>query len=299
MLSEDFELIEIPSNLIPSSSSCEAQSDALKLVKISVEALDRRVETGLEGKTAKIIKEICDEFLVDGEEVSRMKEEIGGEDFLRVEQTGCTAGIISWKRGIEEIIPKGKSILVQAVDMFSLTTRRSKSLLRRNGTKTNNNNYCPNSCRIEFPLTADSADFTMELAINFRTSVGTFWTRPIQISRKVTVNSNDFSGIFLVTDMEAEDDRLREVRERGGYIFRKIDMKYPITAVVIDAQSEAINDIMNDNNNNNLNTNTDNSSSFDNNTINLLFEAKELNLPIVSSTWLDSLLKNYELPLLS
>lgn len=249
---DDYELIEFPAKLLP--KECE------KVVRIQIENGDGNKNERNDLNEDLKISEVIKEFGVDGEMMERFKNEISSENFFKIESLGCTATILSWSRPFTFIF--GPSILIENV-ILKVSTEYSEDfadfvLKGQKGIQATDTKL-----RINLPV-------DLKVFLIVKTSVGCFKSNTLTLSCK---KFEDFSGIFLVTDLQS--DRTSEnivallefIREQGGYISRQISQDQPITAVVTD--------------------------SFDSQ---LFREGIENNLPVVSSTWLEALVSTREIP---
>lgn len=245
---EDFELIEFPAKLLP--TDC-------KNVNITINS---NVSEGAgDNQVRELIKEVLYEYYVDERQVERIREEIEMEGFLRIESLGSTAAILSWQRSFADIF--GPSVKVENVSL-NIESEEEEYLEEyvdfvMKGQKTIHPSEM--RCRINLPI-----DLKVSLIVN--SSVGCFKTREISLR---TMKFDDFSGIFLLTDLTDQPsiDRLEFVRDQGGYISRSYSADHPITAVVTESFESELFRVGIDN-----------------------------NLPVVSGTWLEALVATKELP---
>lgn len=247
---EDFELIEFPAKLLP--NDC-------KNVNITINSSSSTNEGEGDNKMREMIKEVLYEYYVDERQAERIKEEIEMEGFLRIESLGSTAAILSWQRSFSDIF--GSSVNLENV-LLNIESEEEGYLEEyvdfvMKGQKTIHPSET--RCRINLPI-----DLKVSLVVN--SSVGCFKTREIKLR---TMKFDDFSGIFLLTDLTDQPsiDRLEFVRDQGGYISRSYSADHPITAVITDSFDSELFRIGIDN-----------------------------NLPVVSGTWLEALVATKELP---
>jgi hypothetical protein len=254
---EDFELIEFPAKLLPKDYG---------KVKILVNSMgDEETEKEGENSLKMLLKEVEIEFGVSEKEIERIKEEIGMEGFLRIESLGSTAAILTWgdNRPFSKIFDK--SIKVETIiltveseeegadyyDEFVDFVIKGQRPIQVNDTK----------CRVNLPI-------DLKVALIVKSSVGYFRSNTLKLRK---MKFDDFSGIFLLTDIDLTDqpntDILEFIRDQGGYISRSYNPDHPITAVITDSFESDLFKIGIDN-----------------------------NLPVVSSTWLEALVSTRELP---
>lgn len=214
LLSEDFELLEFPAKLLPSSHASE--------VKIKVESCPRRRDL------SAALADIRNTFAVSSEDVARIKECINAEGFLRTEAVGCTCASISWRDNLNSLLRSirgGASVLCEAVDLVCLTTLQSIPI---------EDGQAINRLRIDMNLSPE-----LEVAVLFRTSIGAFWTRSLTL-RRAEMSESDYSGITIITDLPSSDVRLQKIAKNGGKIAHTaiaINNYDCITAVVTSTPS--------------------------------------------------------------
>ena len=194
LLSEDnFELLEVPAMLIPSQ---HVGSN----VRVRVEPVGSKVDL------AGALSAIKSEYGVAAEDVARLKETIGADGFFKVDAVGCNCASLSWKSSLHALlqgIRGGSSVLCYAVDLVRLTTRESLPIEDGNRVA---------SLRLDLSWTEQ-----VEVALLFRTSIGSFWTQSLSISR-ADLSEQNFSHVWLVTDLPAADERIQKVLQRGGRV---------------------------------------------------------------------------------
>lgn len=219
LLSEDdYELLEVPAKLIPHQSVGTS-------VCIRVEPYGSKVNN-----ISAALAAVKQEYSVSAEDTSQLKEAIGAEGFFKVDSIGCSCATLSWEKSLLSLlegIRGGRSVVCEAVDLVRLTTRESLPIVDGSSIS---------QLRLDLSWTGQ-----VEVALLFRTSIGSFWTGSLSVCRAEPTET-DFSSVWLVTDLPASDGRIKTVLERGGKISNSpsscnsIDC---ITAVVVDArQSE-------------------------------------------------------------
>ena len=274
LISKDFEVIEIPSKLLPNHNN---NDNSIVQINFSTdeEESNNYIQVG-----NKLIESIYDDYGITEGIISKIKDEIGSEEFLSIEALGCTAAILNWKKSFKQIFGSVKIIKIESIgiEIFDGRIIENDEKLQNNSSNYSNDNideyvnYILKGskgiqdddfrCRINLPI----GDLKVNLSA--RTSIGTFKTNSIYLKPKmVCKKTNDLSGIFLVTDLPTDHARLKQIREMGGYISRRICEDQPTTVVV-----------------------TENFGS------ELFREGLEDNLPVVSVTWLDALVSENELP---
>lgn len=250
---EDFELIEFPAKLLPKDYG---------KVKITVSSTEEGNEK--EDSLRGLLREVEMEYGIEEREIERIKEEIGIEGFLRIESLGSTAAILTWKRPFHQIF--GHSIKVENIILnvqggegeeegeeyfhdFVDFVIKGQRAIQATDTK----------CRINLPI-------DLKVCLIIKSSVGCFKSNAIKLK---TMKFDDFSGIFLLTDLtdQSNTDRLEFIRDQGGYISRSYYPDHPITAIVTDSFESDLFRIGIDN-----------------------------NLPVVSATWLEGLVATRVLP---
>lgn len=272
LISKDFEVIEIPSKLLPNNNNDNS------IVQINFTTDEEESKNYIQVGN-KLIESIYEDYEITEGKISKIKEEIESKEFLRLEALGCTAAILNWKKSFKQIFGSGKIIKIESIgiEIFDGRIENNEKLHSNSSNYSNDNideyvNYILKGlkgiqvddfrCRINLPI----GDLKVNLSV--RTSVGTFKTNSINLKPKlVCKKTNDLSGIFLVTDLPTDHPLLKQIREMGGYISRRICEDQPTTVVV-----------------------TENFGS------ELFREGLEDNLPVVSVTWLDALVSENELP---
>lgn len=247
---EDFELIEFPAKMLP--------KDCGGVVKIQIE------KGASEEKDISLVSQVLDEFGVEWERVEGFKNEITSEGFLWIESLGCTAAILSWSRPFTTIF--GPSVAIESVIM-SVTCASAYEEEYVDFVMKGQKPVGAGDSKLRVNLPVD-----LEVALVVRTSVGCFRSNVVRLSCK---KFEDFSGVFLVTDLQSNDtdtdnstDTLLEfIREQGGYISRQFNADQPITAVVTDSFESP-----------------------------LFREGIESNLPVVGASWLEALVSTREIP---
>jgi hypothetical protein len=259
---ENYEMIEFPVKLLQNKKVNER-------VQISVDECKKD-----ESAIKSLVESVVQDYGISSVEVERLKEEISrSNEFLKIERLGSTAAILSWKRGISSVF--GRAIVVHSIDL-EVSSCASKATPEDNEKLLDE--YVEFVLRglerigLDDVMTRLPLPISLKCNLLIRTSAGSFRSNSIQVPQGQNIHApmEDFSKLFLVTDLDSSDSRLTRIRELGGYIEREIKRDQPVTAVVFQQ------------------INNENSGLFE--------EAIESNLPVVGVSWLESLLSTNELP---
>lgn len=191
---QDFELLEVPAKLIPIQHLGSN-------VKIRIDPAGSKVDL------SSALAAIKSEYGVAVEDVVRLKERIGAHGFFKVDAVGCNCASLSWQASLQALLQAirgGTSVVCHAVDLVRLTTRESLAIEGGSHVST---------LRLDLSQTAQ----VVEVALLFRTSIGSFWTQSLSLSR-TAVTEESFASVWLVTDLPASDARIQKVIQRGGRV---------------------------------------------------------------------------------